>query len=85
MPVSLTNSSIQAETAANATTTFDIKKNGSSVGSFQFAGAATVATFTFSTETKWSASAKDSFEVIAPTTPDTTLADIHGTILGYFA
>jgi hypothetical protein len=82
MPVNLTNSVMEAEVAATALTTFIIQKNGASVGTFQFAIAATSATFTFAAETVWSADDKDSFEIIGPVSPDATLADIHGTFAG---
>jgi hypothetical protein len=69
-----------AKIAATAETDFDIKKNGSSVGTLRFAASATTATFIMASETSLVAS--DQLEIIAPGTPDTTLADIAWTLRG---
>ena len=63
-----------ATTGATSSTTFDIKKNGSNVGTADWAGAAQVATFTMGSETIFDAG--DVLSVHAPSTPDATLADI---------
>jgi hypothetical protein len=69
-----------AGTAATASTTFTIKKNGSSVGSFNFATSATTATFTMASPTTFAAG--DVMTVEAPGTPDATLAQITFTLSG---
>jgi hypothetical protein len=69
-----------AGTAATASTTFTIKKNGSSVGSFNFAISATTATFTMASGTTFAAG--DVMTVEAPATPDATLAGITFTLSG---
>jgi hypothetical protein len=76
----LTNSQGVAKTAAAAQTDFDIKKNGSSVGTMRFAASATTATFIMASEI--SLSAGDQLEIIASGTPDATLADIAWTLRG---
>jgi hypothetical protein len=80
LPSGLTNSHGVAKTAATAQTDFDIKKNGSSVGTMRFAASATTATFIMASET--SLSAGDQLEIIAPGTPDATLADLAWTLRG---
>lgn len=78
LPVGLTGSYGHAQTAATGSTTYTIKKNGSSVGSLNFAASGTTATFTFTTATSFSAG--DRLEIVAPGTLDTTLAGIAITI-----
>jgi len=83
LPQNLTLSQAHAETAATASTVFDVKKNGSNVGTITFAAAGTVATFVMASQTNFVAG--DRLTVIAPASPDLTLANIgfnlHG-ILG---
>lgn len=64
-----------ARTAATALTTFDIQKNGVSVGSVEFAAAAQVGTITLAADVAMGAG--DRIELIAPAAPDSTLADIQ--------
>ncbi|HMU15805.1 MAG TPA: hypothetical protein PKC95_00040 [Thauera aminoaromatica] len=73
-PSGLTNSRGVAGTAATAQTDFDIKKNGSSVGTMRFAAAGTTATFIMASQTTFAAG--DVLTVVAPGSPDATLADI---------
>ena len=80
LPAGLTNSQGVAKTAATAQTDFDIKKNGASVGTMRFAASATTATFIMASET--SLVAGDELEIIAPATPDATLADLAWTLRG---
>lgn len=79
-PAGLAPSQGKAGTAATASTTFTIKKNGSSVGSFNFAISATTATFTMASGTTFAAG--DVMTVEAPGTPDATLAGITFTLAG---
>lgn len=69
-----------AEIAATATTDFDIQKNGVSIGTMRFAAAGTVATFIFAGDVSFVAG--DVLTVIAPASPDATLADFGLSLLG---
>jgi hypothetical protein len=80
LPQNLTGSQAKAAVAADASTTFAIKKNGSDVGSFNFAGAATSATFTMASDTDFAAG--DVLTIVAPGSPDADLADIAVTLKG---
>lgn len=80
LPQDLTGSRAHSEVAANATADFDLQKNGSSIGTMSFAGAATTATFTHSSATSFAVG--DRFHIIAPTPQDANLADIAATFLG---
>lgn len=77
---SLTGSYAKAGTAATASTTFSIKKNGSSIGSLNFAAGATSGTFTFTSAV--TTSPGDVVQVVAPASPDATLANINLAVVG---
>jgi hypothetical protein len=79
-PASLTNSVFKARVAATAQTDFDVQKNGSSFGTIRFAAAGTTATFIAASQTTFAAG--DVLSIIAPTSPDATLADIGGVLVG---
>jgi hypothetical protein len=79
-PAGLTNSQGVAATAATAQTDFDLKKNGSSVGTMRFAAAGTVASFIMASQTTFAAG--DVLTVVAPGTPDATLANIGFALAG---
>lgn len=64
----------KAKTAATAQTDFDVKKNGTSVGTMRFAASATSATFIAASAVDFVSG--DTFELVAPATPDATLANI---------
>lgn len=68
-----------AGTAATASTTFSLQKNGTQFGTMAFAAAGTVPTFTV---TATSFAAGDVFTIVAPATADSTLADLAYSILG---
>lgn len=80
LPASLTGSYAKAAVAATASTDFDIQKNGSSIGTLNFAISGTVGTWTFASLTSFAAG--DILSVVAPTTPDASLADISITFAG---
>lgn len=69
-----------AGTAATGSTTFTLKKNGSSVGTFTFAASGTEATVTISSPVTFAAG--DTREIVGPATSDATLANISITIGG---
>lgn len=70
---------VYALTAATASTTFTFLKNGTSFGTAVFAAAGTVATLTITTT---SFAVTDKFSITAPSTTDSTLANISFNLLG---
>lgn len=80
LPAALTGSQVIAGDAATATTDFDVQKNGSTIGTVSFASSGSTATFTFASAVSFAAA--DVLSVIAPATPDATLADISMTFAG---
>lgn len=79
-PVGLTDSQGTAGTAATAQTDFDLRKNGVSVATMRFAAAATSATFIMASQQTFVAT--DVLTVIAPASPDATLANISFVLAG---
>lgn len=73
------NTSAVATVAATASTTFTVKKNGTSIGTIVFAASGTTATNTITTT---SFAAGDLFELDAPASADSTLANIGFSFLG---
>jgi len=71
-----------AGTAATASTTFNVAKNGSTVGTISWAASAATCTFSTSGGTSVSLAAGDVLTVTANSTADTTLADVSFTFLG---
>jgi hypothetical protein len=70
----LSGSQFSAGVAATASYTVTIKQNGSSIGTLVWAAAGTTPTVTFSSTVNFAAG--DLIEIIAPATPDATLAQI---------
>ena len=77
-PINLTGSVAGAITAATASTTFNIQKNGVTVGTIIFVGI--VGSFTFTSAVSFAAG--DILSIVAPTTPDAALALINVTLTG---
>ena len=69
-----------AGTAATAAASFTIQKNGSTVGTMAFAAAATNATFTMASPTSFAGG--DVLTIVAPASPDATLANLAWTLAG---
>ena len=80
LPASLTNSQGASSVAATAQTDFDVKKNSTSIGTVRFAASGTTATFIAASATQFSAG--DVLSIVAPGTPDATLAGIKITLRG---
>lgn len=78
-PASMTGSYVTADVAATAQTDFDIQKNGASQGTIRFAAAGTTATYV--SVAGFSLAAGDLLQIIAPGTPDGTLADLYFSLL----
>lgn len=75
------SSDANVRTNPTATTTFDIKKNGTTIGTVAFSTAG-APTFTTSGTGYETFAAGDILEIVAPGTPDATIADISITLLG---
>ena len=79
-PAGLGGSYASAGTAATAAASFTIAKNGSAVGTMDFAAAATAATFTMGSPMSFAAG--DVLTIAAPATPDSTLGNLAWTLAG---
>jgi hypothetical protein len=79
-PAGLTDSQGVAGTAATAQTDFDVRKNGVSVGTMRFAAAGTSATFIAASPQTYAAG--DVLTVVAPASPDATLAGVSFVLAG---
>lgn len=80
MKVDLAGSQGVAGAEATAQMDFDIRRNGMSFATMRFAAAGTVADFIAATETVLEPG--DILSVVAPATPDATLADVGFTLAG---
>lgn len=81
-PANFSGSYFSASANATATTVFDVQKNGSSIGSVSIAAGGTTATFTTTSGTSKSFAAGDVVSIIAPASPDATLADVGFVLAG---
>ena len=66
--------------AATAATTFTIAKNGSAIGTMQFAASGSSASFAMASATTFAPG--DLLTIAAPATPDATLANLAWTLAG---
>jgi hypothetical protein len=81
LPLGLSGSEGYVATApADGSKTFDVQKNGSSVGSMTFAQGSNTASFSMASDTSFAAG--DRLEVVAPGTQDSALADVSATFKG---
>lgn len=80
IPVGLADSQMVAGVAATAQTIFSIKKNGTEFGTATFAAAGTVATMASATGASFAAG--DVITMVAPASPDNTLANLGWCIAG---
>lgn len=79
-PAGLTGSHGAAGVAATGSTSYSIEKNGSVVGTMNFAASGTTATFAMSSATTFNAG--DVLTMVAPASPDLTLANLAWSLLG---
>jgi hypothetical protein len=80
LPAGLAGSYGAAGTAATASASFTIKKNGSTVGTMDYAASGTSASFTMTTATSFAGG--DVLTIVAPASPDATLANLAWTLAG---
>jgi hypothetical protein len=78
--VDLVGSQGHVATAPTTEAELDLQKNGSSIGTITFAASSNSAAFTFPDEVTFAAG--DRLAVIAPASPDPSLADIALTFNG---
>jgi hypothetical protein len=78
-PVDLVGSLAKAGTAATSAAAFTLRRNGSNIGSVDFAGGASAATFTLAGGGIFAAG--DVLEILAPSPQDATLADVSITLM----
>lgn len=83
LPASLTGSSGTAGTVSTGSATLTCNKNGSSFATINFAAATATPTYTAASLTNFVAG--DIITIVAPGTPDATLANIAVTLLGTLA
>lgn len=79
-PSGLAGSYGSAGTAATAAASFAIAKNGTGIGTMNFAAGATAATFTMASAASFAAG--DVLTITAPASPDPTLANLAWTLSG---
>lgn len=80
VPIDAAGSQMTAGIAATASTTFDLARNGTNFGTVQFAAAGTIATWTVASATAFAAG--DILTIVAPASPDATLANLVWAIAG---
>ncbi len=79
-PTGLAGSFGTAGTAATAAASFAIQKNGAAVGTMDFPASATSASFTMGTATSFAGG--DVLTIVAPGSPDASLANLAWTLTG---
>lgn len=81
-PANLSGSQLVATVAATAATVFTVNKNGGAVGTVTVAAGATAATFATTGGAAFSLAPGDVLEIVAPATPDSTLANLSLLLAG---
>ena len=81
LPAGLSGSWGTATIAPTNPAIFGIQKNGAEIGTMKFAASASAATFTMGSPTDFNAG--DVLTVVAPATPDATLANLEWTFMGF--
>jgi Putative phage tail protein len=81
IPAGFPGSQGVAATAATAAAAFTITKNGTNIGIMTFTASATTATFSMNFAVQFNTG--DVLTILAPATPDATLADLAWTITGF--
>ena len=79
LPVDLAGSQAVTSVATTAQADFDLRKNGTSIGTISLAASATVATF--SAASAVTLAAGDVLTAVAPAAPDATLANVDLTLI----
>ncbi len=79
VPVNLIGSLAKAGTAATSAASFTLRKNGSNIGTIDFAAGAATATFTLAAGAVFAAG--DVLEMLAPSPQDATLSDVSITLM----
>jgi hypothetical protein len=79
LPVNLAGSLAKAGTAATLAAAFTLRRNGSNIGTIDFAGGSTTATFALAGGAAFAAG--DVLEILAPSPQDATLADVSITLM----
>lgn len=74
LPSGMTGSVAKAKTASTGTATFDVKKNGTNIGTLTFTSSAT-GVFALASQTSFAVG--DLLEIVGPASADATLADLR--------
>jgi len=82
-PVNFINSICTASTAASASTIFNVNLNGTLIGNIIFAAGSSTATFSTVSANSTLIASGSVLTIVAPATPDATLANVTGTLAGY--
>jgi hypothetical protein len=80
LPPSLPNAQCKAETAANATAVFTLKKNAGSIGTITFSAGGVIGNFSFTATQSFAVG--DKLKIECPDPQDSALADISVTLKG---
>ena len=80
LPAALTGSQGYAGTAPTAQADLEIRKSGAPIGAITFAAATNTASFTLASDVTFAAG--DRLAVVAPGSPDASLADLSITLKG---
>jgi hypothetical protein len=80
LPINLGGSNITSVGAATGSSTWTLKKNGSSIGTAVWSAAGTTAAKTFAAAVSFAAG--DIFTIVGPVSPDATLSDISFDLFG---